>query len=64
MTTAEFRDLIGDDDRDFEIACAQLCGNLHYTMRGRVVVQTEEEFAAWYEEELERKREYEEDDWF
>lgn len=64
MTTAEFRNLVDDQDRDFEIACAQLCGLSHYTMRGRVVVQTEEEFAAWYEEELERKREYEDDDWF
>ena len=64
MTTAEFRERIGDENRDFEIACAQLCGISHYTMRGRLVVQTEEEFEAWYEEELARKREYEDDDWF
>ena len=64
MTTTEFRELLGDEDRDFEIACAQLCGVSHYTMRARLVVQTEEEFAAWYEEELELKREYADDDWF
>lgn len=30
-----------------EIACAQLCGNLHYSMRGRVTVEPEELFDAW-----------------
>ena len=63
MTTAEFRERIGDENRDFEIACAQLCGVSHYTMRGRLVVQTEEEFEAWYEQELATKREYADDDW-
>ncbi len=28
----------------FEIACAQLCGNQHYTMRGEMVVLSQEEF--------------------
>ncbi len=31
----------------YEIACAELCGPLHYIMRGRIVVQTQEEFDAW-----------------
>ena len=65
MTTAEFRALTGNEDRDFEIACAQLCGVSHYTMRDRLIVETEEEFEAWYAKELELKQEYEdEDDWF
>lgn len=64
MTTAEFRVLTGNEDRDFEIACAQLCGLSHYTMRGRLVVETQEEFEAWYEQELETKREFADDDWF
>ncbi len=64
MTTAEFRERIGDEERNFEIACAQFCGLNHYTMRGRLVIQAEEEFNAWYEEELAKKREYEDDDWF
>jgi cytochrome c oxidase subunit II len=34
-----------------EIACAQLCGLGHYRMRGFVVVQTEEEFKAWLNEQ-------------
>ena len=35
----------------FEIACAELCGVGHYAMRGRIVVQTPEEFAAWLAEQ-------------
>ena len=31
----------------YEIACAELCGLLHYIMRGKVVVQTQEEYDAW-----------------
>lgn len=31
----------------FEIACAQLCGLGHYTMRGDVLLQSPEEYDAW-----------------
>ncbi len=64
MTTEEFRVLVGDDERDFEIACAQLCGLSHYSMRSQLIVETDEEFSAWYEQELETKREFADDDWF
>ena len=37
---------------DFEIACAQLCGLGHYRMRGFFIVQTEDEFEAWLQENL------------
>lgn len=36
---------------EHEIACAQLCGNGHYSMKGQFTVQTEPEFNAWLEEE-------------
>ena len=48
--------------RGFQIACAQLCGNSHYKMRGFVTVETEEEFNAWLEEEAEYLEEEDEDD--
>jgi cytochrome c oxidase subunit II len=32
---------------EFELACAELCGTGHTRMRGRVVVQSLEEFEAW-----------------
>jgi cytochrome c oxidase subunit 2 len=31
----------------YEIACAELCGVGHYVMRGKIVVQTQEEFDTW-----------------
>lgn len=31
----------------WEIACAQLCGLGHYRMRGKIVVDTKEDFAKW-----------------
>ncbi len=37
---------------NFEIACAQLCGNGHYRMRGFFNVVTQEEFEQWSEEIL------------
>lgn len=50
MTTDEFRKIKGDETRDFEIACAQLCGITHYTMKGMVRVLEPEAFEAWLKE--------------
>ncbi|MFP6583446.1 MAG: hypothetical protein VCD00_12940 [Candidatus Hydrogenedentota bacterium] len=47
MTTAEFQDVSGDTSRGFEITCAQLCGNSHFSMRGNLIVESEEEVQAW-----------------
>jgi cytochrome c oxidase subunit 2 len=62
-STKEFQAETGDDTRNFEIACAQLCGINHFQMRGFVYVVDEAEFKAWYDKELETKREYADDDW-
>ena len=35
---------------DWQIACAQLCGNSHYSMKGIFKVQTEEDFNVWLAE--------------
>lgn len=37
---------------NYEINCSQLCGLGHFRMRGFVTVQTQEEFDAWFQEEL------------
>lgn len=34
----------------FEIACAELCGFGHYSMRGQLTVHTPEEYRAWLQE--------------
>jgi cytochrome c oxidase subunit 2 len=49
--------------RGFQIACAQLCGNSHYKMRGFVTVESEEGFNAWLEEEAEYLEDDDDDDW-
>ncbi len=46
-TTAEMRDITGNPDFNFELACAELCGSAHYNMRKKVVVVTQEEYDAW-----------------
>jgi cytochrome c oxidase subunit 2 len=64
MTTDEFRQQVGNADRDFEIACAQLCGLGHYRMRGYVTVHTQEGFDAWLAEQVETKQATGEDDFW
>jgi cytochrome c oxidase subunit 2 len=51
ITTAEMREQTGNEGFVYEIACAQLCGNSHYSMRGFLTIETEEEFQAWLDEE-------------
>jgi len=46
-TTAEMRATSGNPEFMFEIACAQLCGLGHSTMRGFLTVHTAEEYDAW-----------------
>ena len=66
MTSAEFLDEIKGSAREgkgYEIACAQLCGNSHYRMRGFLTVESEDEFSSWLEEEAEYLEEGDDDDW-
>ena len=46
-TTKQVREETGDPEFVFEIACDQLCGKGHYSMRGIVVVETQGEFDIW-----------------
>ena len=60
-TTAQLREEAGDPEYVMEIACAQLCGNSHYRMRGFLTVETQESFQAWLDEQASY---LEEDDFF
>lgn len=53
ITTAQMREQTGDPAYVYEIACAQLCGNSHYAMRGFLTVHAQEEFDAWMATEVE-----------
>jgi cytochrome c oxidase subunit 2 len=46
-TTAEMREKTGNSNFQYEIACDQMCGNGHYSMKGVIEVVEEEEFDAW-----------------
>lgn len=47
ITTADMRKKSGNPDFVYEISCDQMCGKGHWSMRGTIVVETQEEFDAW-----------------
>lgn len=51
VTTAEMREIRGEEDYSYEIGCAQLCGLGHYRMRGFTTIHTAEDYQAWMDEE-------------
>ncbi len=51
VTTDQMRERTGNDEFVYEIACAQLCGLGHSTMRGFYTIHTPEGYDAWLAEE-------------
>lgn len=47
FTTAEMKEKTGNSNFQYEIACDQICGNGHYSMKGVIDVVTQEEYDAW-----------------
>jgi cytochrome c oxidase subunit II len=46
-TTEEMRKITGNPMFEYEIACDQMCGNSHYSMKGIIKVVTRAEFILW-----------------
>ena len=46
-TTAQMRERTNNPDFTYEISCDQMCGRGHYTMRGVIVVESQQEFDGW-----------------
>jgi cytochrome c oxidase subunit II len=46
-TTAEMKKRTNNPDFVYEIACDQMCGKGHFSMRGVIVVETEAEYKSW-----------------
>jgi len=46
----------------YEIACAQLCGNNHYSMRAILKLESQSDYDAWFEEMAKGPAEFDEDD--
>ena len=49
--------------RGYQIACAQLCGNSHYKMRGYMTVHEEDSFNKWLDDNKPDEEEEEEEEW-
>jgi len=47
FTTKQMIEKTGKPDFVYEISCDQLCGKGHWSMRGVIVVETQEEFDRW-----------------
>ena len=47
-TTAEMQQETGNPDFKYELACTEVCGRGHFAMKKIVVVETQEEYDAWY----------------
>ncbi len=41
------RKITGNSKFEYEIACDQMCGNSHYSMKGIIKVVTPDEFVLW-----------------
>lgn len=50
-TTAEMRQELGDEEFDFEIACTEVCGNGHFSMRRVIEVVEPDEYRKWVAEQ-------------
>lgn len=46
-TTKQMKEKTGNPDFTYEISCDQMCGSGHYSMRGVIVVETQEEYDKW-----------------
>ena len=46
-TTEQMKKITGNKDFVYEISCDQMCGSGHYSMRGVIVVETQDEYDAW-----------------
>ncbi len=46
-TTQQLRDELGNPNFNYELACAEICGRGHFSMKMSVVVEEEEEYEKW-----------------
>lgn len=47
FTSKEMKEKTGKPDFVYEISCDQMCGKGHWSMRGEIIVESQEEFDAW-----------------
>lgn len=50
-TTAEMRAELGDEEFEYEIACTEVCGSGHFSMRRVITVVEPDEYRKWFSEQ-------------
>ena len=50
-TTKEMREELADNEFDYVLLCNKICGAAHYNMQIKVIVETQEEYEAWLQEQ-------------
>jgi cytochrome c oxidase subunit II len=50
-TTQEMRDELSNPEFNYELACTEICGKGHFSMKMSVVVDTEEDYERWKKEQ-------------
>jgi cytochrome c oxidase subunit 2 len=48
FTSKQMKEKTGNPDFVYEISCDQMCGKGHWSMRGEIIVESQEEFDAWF----------------
>lgn len=51
ITTADMKRKTGNKDFEYLLLCNKICGAAHYNMQMNIVVDTEEDYAAWIAEQ-------------
>lgn len=52
-TTAEMREITGDEEFNYYLLCNKICGAAHYNMKMEIIVESEEDYNAWLSEQKE-----------
>ena len=51
LTTEEMRTQTGNEKFNYELVCNKICGRSHFGMKAIIVVQEEEDFKQWYQDQ-------------
>ena len=55
VTTVDMKKELDNESFEYVMLCNKICGNAHYNMQMKVVVETEEEYNNWIESQSENK---------
>ncbi|MBJ04961.1 MAG: cytochrome C oxidase subunit II [Flavobacteriales bacterium] len=55
ITTKDMKKELDNDAFEYVLLCNKICGNAHYNMQMKVVVETEEEYSNWLSNQTDKK---------